>query len=435
MRLQFKKREIGEKALKLRENKILWKLLFSFILIMSSLLTVGCNLICSWFPELCNPLGNTVTMVSEYSTALPTQRKLVRTTDGHLHVVYHRKDNHGIFQVFHAESSDNGVTWKEEQVTFANKDQCFPALASDSSGNLHLVWNDGWPSEPGITPNVYYRKKTVDGWQPPELVASYAAYPSLAIDSQDNVHVVYGAYVYEPGYWGGGNGIRWRLRTAEGWQAEESISAEKQWARYPSVAIDSNDNVHVVWNHAPRYRFYDVHYRKKTASRWETEVEISRDSDSTAPYPVIAIDNQDCVHIVWHQQEGASYNTAQDGYWSIRHRVYTDSWQPVEILAGPTKFLQVCPTMAIDDRNQIHVVWAGRTESSPSIYQLQYKKFEATGWHPTRQLTSSLNNQEWPNLVWAFYPLLNGDKINQPADGFIAVWVDGMWLKYYSTAK
>jgi hypothetical protein len=91
--------------------------------------------------------------------------------------------------------------------------------------------------------------------------------------------------------------------------------------------------------------------------------------------------------------------------------------------------------MAIDDRNQIHVVWAGRTESSPSIYQLQYKKFEATGWHPTRQLTSSLNNQEWPNLVWAFYPLLNGDKINQPADGFIAVWVDGMWLKYYSTAK
>jgi len=38
------------------------------------------------------------------STAIPPQRKLVETSDGHLHVAYHRKDGSGILQIYHAET-------------------------------------------------------------------------------------------------------------------------------------------------------------------------------------------------------------------------------------------------------------------------------------------------------------------------------------------
>jgi parallel beta-helix repeat protein len=366
----------------------------------------------------------------EYSTAFPHQRKLAKTLDGSLHAVYHKKDANGILQVYHAESSDGGKTWIEEKITNATTDQCFPALAADSYGNLHLVWEEGWPSKPGIVPYTYYKKKVAGSWQDSELVASYATFPAIAIDSHDNVHVVYGTYVYEPGYWGGGNGIRWRLRTSDGWQAEESISSEKYWVRYAAIAIDSKDNVHVVWSHAPKYRYYDIHYRKRTASGWETEVEISSDSDSTAAYPSIAIDGNDRVHIVWHYQENASSNGAIDGYWSIRHRVYTDSWQPIEIIAGPTKYLQLYPSLAIDDQNNLHVIWFGQHFTSPNMYQIRYRR-HTTSWQPIEELTSSTSkSQTFPSLMWAFYPIIDNEKVSQFRNGCAFVWMDGTTIRY-----
>jgi hypothetical protein len=366
------------------------------------------------------------------------------TSDGHLHAVYHRKDANGVLQIFHAESADGGKTWIEEQVTYATGDQCFPSLAVDSQNNLHMVWNDGWPSKPGIVPNTYYKKRVAGSWQDAELVASYATYPSIAIDSHDNVHVVYGTYVYEPGYYGGGNGIRWRMRTPTGWQPEEIVSSiDIYWQRYPAIAIDSNNDVHVVWDHSPRARYYDTHYRKRTASGWGPEIEISRDSDYMATFPSIAIDNNNYVHIVWHYREGATYIEpyAYGGNFTIRHRIYTDSWQPIEVIAGPTElgpsyreYAEAYPTVAVDGKGNIHVVWFGRHPESPSISQIRYRKY-TTSWQPIEELTSSTSaNQTFPSLMWAFYPIVNGVRTNQLEDGCAFIWMDGITIKYWATA-
>lgn len=368
----------------------------------------------------------------EFSTAYPNQRKLAKTSDGVLHLVYHRADSNGILQIYHAVSKDQGKNWSVEQVTHESADQCFPSIAIDSDNNLHLVWIEGWPSKPGIVPYVYYRKRTREGWQPRELVAAYATYPSIAVDSHNNVHVVYGTYVYSPGYYGGGNGVRWRTKTSNGWQIEETISSDRLWARYPAIAIDSQDNVHVAWSHSTRYRYYDLHYRRKTVSGWEEEIEISRDSDSTSSIPSIAIDNNDHVHIVWHQQENASYAYATDGYWSIRHRVYTDSWQPVEVVAGPIKYSQLYPTIAIDGKNNIHIVWYGKHPISHSFYQIRSRTYQ-NSWKPIQEITLLLHDQINPSLMWAFYPLINGVKTNQPKEGYAFVWIDGTTIKYQSS--
>lgn len=375
-------------------------------------------------------VGNAVKTGAEPdSSRLCSQRKLAVTSDGNLHVVYHHKDGTGILQIYHAESSDGGATWTEEQLTFASRDQNFPALAVDSMDNLHLVWEDGREGQPGIVPKTYYQKKTTT-WQPAELVASYATVPSIAIDGNDNVHVVYGVYVYGAGYYGGGNGIRWRMRTPAGWQSEESISENKYWVRSATVAIDGDNNVHVAWSHDPRYRYYDMHYRKRTASGWEPEVEIARDSDSRSIYASVVIDSNNYVHVVWQYAEGCSSPYSHDGYFSIRYRKYTDSWQPVEILEGPTAFPQNNPVIAIDSNSHIHVVWSGQHAGSPACHQIRYREY-TTAWQPIQNLTSSNSaNQTNPNSMWAFYPMVRGIKTNQLENGYSFVWMDGTTIRY-----
>lgn len=211
-----------------------------------------------------------IVQAEAYSTYSPSQRKLAVTSDEHLHVVYHREDAGGVLQIFHAESADGGKTWADQQVTLGGAGKQYPVVAVDSNDVLHSVYEDANHA-------TYYMRKT-ETWQAAEWVASYATTPAVAVDSNDHVHVVHGVYIYSPGYWGGGNGIRWRVRNPEGWQAEESISSNKYWTRYPAIAIDANNRVHVAWSNAPRAHYNDVHYRVRTSSAWGLEVEVNAET-------------------------------------------------------------------------------------------------------------------------------------------------------------
>ena len=66
-------------------------------------------------------------------------RKIVRDSDGVLHVVYHRLET--VNNVFHSYSSDGGVTWTEEAITTdASYNQQKASVAIDSSDVLFDNW-------------------------------------------------------------------------------------------------------------------------------------------------------------------------------------------------------------------------------------------------------------------------------------------------------
>lgn len=374
-----------------------------------------------WASILQPVIGSVTSVVAtgaeNWSTEYPSQRKLAMTSDGHLHVVYHRKDDNSIFQIYHAESIDGGRSWTEEQVTNAPRDQNYPALAVDSKDHLHLIWQDGLRHERGIIHYGYYKKKTTS-WQDAELVASYVQVPSIAIDSNDDVHVVYGPSR------AGGNGIRWRKRTSAGWQPEESLSGEKYYVNLPSIAIDGNNDVHVVWGHVPTQSF-DVHYRKRTSTGWGQEVEVGSGSDY-GTNPSFAIDSNNHIHVVWYHRSL--------GYYYIKHREYTTSWQPIEDLEGPTTYSQFHATISIDRSDNIHVVWTGEHSGSPTYLQVRYRRY-TTSWQPIEELTSSTSyNQNFPSSMSALYPTINGVRTNMQQNGCSFIWIDGNTIKYWSNA-
>lgn len=371
------------------------------------------------------PSGNyIVTTGAEVdSTHFASQRKLAVTSDGHLHVAYQREIG-GISQIFHSESADGGATWTEEQVTTATRDQDCPALAVDSLNNLHIVWQDGKFFQPGIVPSVLYRAKTTT-WGDVEVVAAYAQCPAIAVDSDDHVHVIYGPYVYSPGYYGGGDGKRWRERTTSGWGPEERFSQDQYWGPLQAIAIDGNDNVHVAFRHSPTST-YDTHYRSRNASGWGTETDVGEGGNigGGGMEPSIAIDSTNGIHIVW------AYRDSSTGNYYIKYRQFTTSWQPIVNLEGPTDYLQRTPAISIDREDHIHVVWSGKHSGSPTYYQIRHREF-TTSWQPIENLTSSAcADQTNANSLWAFWPQIGGQRTNVSQDGHSFIWMDGTTLKY-----
>ena len=176
------------------------------------------------------------------------QKQCVRDSQGAIYCVYVKTDLSFAYQVYLAKSTDGGITWTEEPVNSENAAQFYPSIAIDSQDNLHIVWS-GWggPTSPkGM--NIHYRKKTSSGWEPREMVTStnyHQKYPEIVVDSQDNIHIVW----YGTG-WGANTGnynIQYRKRTASGWQVQESITDKSVDQKRPKIAVDSHGNVHVVW--------------------------------------------------------------------------------------------------------------------------------------------------------------------------------------------
>jgi len=98
------------------------------------------------YPISIDPSYTIKTGASTSSTKCNNQQKLARKSNGDLWCVYYRSD--GTYsQIYASYSTDGGETWTEEQVCSGSDNQYNPSIAIDSSDNIHVVWyGKGWGS-------------------------------------------------------------------------------------------------------------------------------------------------------------------------------------------------------------------------------------------------------------------------------------------------
>ena len=76
-------------------------------------------------------------------------------------------------------------------------------------------------------------------------------------------------------------------------------------SRTPSVAVDSSNNVHVVWYDSTDYAGsgtdYDIFYKRwdSSTSSWTSVEVVSEGSTSDSVVPSIDVDSSNNAHIVW----------------------------------------------------------------------------------------------------------------------------------------
>ena len=348
-------------------------------------------------------------------------RKLARTADGLLHAVYIRSDGtHD--QVYYSYSSNDGQSWVEEQITTASRNHDYPVIATDANNSIHLAWvHCQEPAGFGKTCIVQYRLKTSAGWQPVEdVLTGYLHAPAMAIDSQNNVHLVVRGYspgAYNCDY------LKYTKRTASGWSPTERVSSVC-WATRPAIAVDHNDSVHIAYGHTPS-TYYNLIYRKRTSLAWEAEQELeSSNSNGGEPSASLTVDEDNVLHLgwLWKQPGVAQY--------AIKYRKFTAAWQPIETPTGIIGYQQLEPTLAADGNNNLHLLWPGRHAGSPTAYQIRHLR-SSISWQPIENLTSASIDQLRPSLLFASWPQINILRPNVLQAGYAFLWNDGPVVKFY----
>lgn len=194
--------------------------------------------------------------------------------------------------------------------------------------------------------------------------------PSIAVDSQDMLHVV----------WTGTNNVYdpytqiWYSKFNVSWSTPIRLSTEPSMddneIRGPVIAVDSNDNLHVAFY--TDWGYTRISYTKYSGGSWSFPFTIYID-DLKQSYPSIAIGSNDYIHVVWF---GLKEYTEFDDDSQIWYALYDGSWSsPVRIstATGMNNFDQTFCCIALDSNDYIHVVFEGDHVGGPlRIWYVNY---------------------------------------------------------------
>lgn len=178
--------------------------------------------------------------------------------------------------------------WTDYQVILSSlTDSKHGSIVSDSTGKLHCVW------EECISPRweIYYSSYNGTSWSAPVNISNNPAInstqPHIAVDANDNIHVV----------WYESNGFNPRIRYAKyngtSWSLPVTIDGGAE-GRSPVIAIDFSNNLHVAWEvEVP----YGIRYAKYNGVSWSLPVDIAGGTDYVRPR--ISVDGSNHVYVVW----------------------------------------------------------------------------------------------------------------------------------------
>lgn len=356
-------------------------------------------------------------------TQYNNSRKLARASNGDLHCVYSRADG-SYTQIYHAKSTDQGQNWTEDKISSdsesTNKNQYTPSLAVDSGDNLHVVWY-GYTATYSSKYNIRYSKFNGSSWSTPAFFITtgntYDQYnPAIAIDSNNYLHVVWHGYSSTAATVAN---VRYSKYTSS-WLSPVNIITETVSGRDQTdaaLAVDSSNYIHVVWcGKSSSYSAYNIRYSEYTTS-WSSPSFVTTVSSYDQINPSIAIDSLDYLHVVW---KGKSL--AYSGVYNIRYSKYTTSWSsPIDITTGNT-YGEENPSISADSNNYIYVIWEGGS-ATYGMYNIQYSKYTSSWSSPAFITTNSSYAQNHPTVLWSNYPVVNSTKTNITTAGYTLIWM------------
>jgi uncharacterized membrane protein len=195
------------------------------------------------------------------------------------------------------------------------------SMVSDSEGNIHIVWSRN-------TQHLYYsmmdpRAETlIDATQISNPGAHRAWHPDVDIDSEDRIHVTWTDKASQ-------HTILYTLLDPSMDDQDGSVSDDttismiddtevarlQQNRDYPAIAVDSLDNVHLVWEdsydrHDKYFQQPQIYYKFLEIDLVAREAITAIDNTLLTPiighkgHPDIAIDADDFVQIAWDDTRG-----------------------------------------------------------------------------------------------------------------------------------
>jgi len=315
-------------------------------------------------------------------------RVSVRDSQGTIHAVYCYRwepspvDSSEVFYVF---STDNGLAWSEPE-NVSRTDSFIsvePNLVIDSQDRLHCVWKQYYDdtSTISIDYDLYYSQNDGSGWTEAVNISNQhlgadACYSSMVVDSRDYVHLVWDMST-GPGNWD----IFYSYFNDTIWSTPYQISSSPYDDAFPALAIDHNNNLHLVW----RKRMMDgpIMYSRHNGISWTQPEAIAFIPGGQSTGPCIVVNSQGYPCIVWHCGN-VYYATFNGVTWS----------KPLNL--SNTVESSAYASMAVDFRNNLYVVWSEKTNvMNREIY---YRTYNGSTWSDIINLTQDSMYSGCPKL-------------------------------------
>jgi hypothetical protein len=225
---------------------------------------------------------------------------------------------------------------------------------------------------------------------------------SLAIDSNNQVHV---AWKQQTDFVNDTDIYYMTGSKTQKWTTPLLISTNSSGiCSCPSLFVDANDMIHISWADTTPINESgsdaDLYYIKKTVSHdWSPIELITPNSTEDAIDPCLIADQDQKVHLVWYEQNPESEQT--DIYYSMKS--ISQSWSTPYLVSEGCQGTSSDPTIQADSHNDIHIVWNDNSVqfNNGNDYDLFYRKKPSNDtWEEIELVTpTSKSNCKWPTML------------------------------------
>ncbi len=229
-----------------------------------------------------------------------------------------------------------------------------PSLAADSSGDLHLVWQE--EIEPGFSVIMYslYRQRQ---WTTPlDILASYTSIgvgsPSLAADQEGYLHI---AFL--------GDGISYSkafaplANSARNWSTPINLYPAVNYMGAPDLALGPDGQVYIVFalENSDGSGIY-LFSSNDGGVNWEgpDTIYANTSADRQVRDPKITVNEANGIHVAWSESDFPETFPPLGIRYS--HNLGGSGWSaPISLADGPYMDIDI----ATQGQNEVHVVWSG----------------------------------------------------------------------------
>ena len=283
-------------------------------------------------------------------------------SSGDLHFVWTALEDQ---ELWYAKASPDGtIELGPKQLTDSDGDSAEVSLWLDNRDHLHLVWFDGRDG----TTWLYYMQLDGEGVKVVDdlaLVQSLTEEESaIAMDSRGDLHIAWNA-ISSPGQ------IQWNTEvhytkisnTGDVLVRDRLIATSRGYIGYPDMALDLSDNVHMVWPEGVGPRELVMYAQLDSSGRTITDpIEVGSQDDQPARDVTLAVDGNDRLHVVWSQGQIRAgdlvYVTLAPGGERVG-----DPYQLTSSIADSRE-----PVIGLSHRGEPRVVWSDLRSGNAEVY-------------------------------------------------------------------
>ena len=253
---------------------------------------------------------------------------------GNVFLFWQESTGSGYFDIYHKKSTDRGDSWgNTERLSYTARTSSDPEAVLDPAGSIYLFWSEYYSAG---NSEIVYKKSTDLGatWSHVNRLMwteGHSLYPSAVCDSSGSLHLVWED-------WTGGAGEVWYKKSADGgstWFAPKWLTYSPGEAGSPCIAVDSSDNLHLVWSDT-KFGNPEIIYKQSTdgGASWTAPRQLVWNTgDSLNPF--IAASSGSEITIAWEDNTFGNYeiftlkSTNKGATWEPRTR---ETWN-----SGPSK--------------------------------------------------------------------------------------------------